>query len=105
MPPVHDPEPVLVDHLRERMVGANAATPGCHGLMGAAVENAIAERLLAAVPPDQIALALSAADTVADRRGRAPARLSYALNGPATTRLVLSARFTRAQTAEPSRCR
>ena len=48
-----------------------ATTPDCHGVMGAVIENAIAERLLAAVAPDQIALALTAADTVADRRGRA----------------------------------
>jgi excisionase family DNA binding protein len=48
-----------------------AATPGCRGVMGAVVERAVAERLLAAVAPDQIALALSAAGAVADRRGRA----------------------------------
>lgn len=47
------------------------ATPGCRGVMGEVVEQAVAERLLAAVAPDQIALALTAADTVADRRGRA----------------------------------
>ena len=46
-------------------------TPGCRGVMGEVVEQAVAERLLAAVAPDQIALALTAADTVADRRGRA----------------------------------
>jgi excisionase family DNA binding protein len=39
--------------------------------MGDLVEQAVAERLLAAVAPDQITLALTAADTVADRRGRA----------------------------------
>ena len=49
----------------------HAATPGCHGVMGEVIETAIAQRLLAAVAPDQIALALTAADTVADRRGRA----------------------------------
>jgi excisionase family DNA binding protein len=48
-----------------------AATPGCRGVMGEAIERAVAERLLAAVAPDQIALALQAADTVTDRRGRA----------------------------------
>jgi DNA invertase Pin-like site-specific DNA recombinase len=46
------------------------ATPGCRGVMGEVVEQAVAERLLAAVAPDQIALALTAADAVADRRGR-----------------------------------
>ena len=48
-----------------------AATPGCRGVMGEAIEHAVAERLLAAVAPDQITVALQAADTVADRRGRA----------------------------------
>ncbi|MGI8729979.1 MAG: recombinase family protein [Solirubrobacteraceae bacterium] len=48
-----------------------AATPGCRGVMGEVIEHAVAERLLAAVAPDQIALALQAADTVTDRRGRA----------------------------------
>ncbi len=48
-----------------------AATPGCRGVMGEVIEHAVAERLLAAVAPDQIALALTAADAVADRRGRA----------------------------------
>jgi len=46
-------------------------TPGCRGVMGDVIEQAVAERLLAAVAPDQITLALTAADTVADRRGRA----------------------------------
>lgn len=48
-----------------------AATPGCRGVMGEVIEQAVVERLLAAVAPDKIALALQAADTVADRRGRA----------------------------------
>jgi hypothetical protein len=47
-----------------------AATPGCRGVMGEAIEHAVAQRLLAAVAPDQIALALIAADTVTDRRSR-----------------------------------
>ncbi|MGH2910061.1 MAG: recombinase family protein [Solirubrobacteraceae bacterium] len=49
----------------------HAATPGCRGVMGAVIDDAIAQRLLAAVAPDQIALALAAADSVADRHGRA----------------------------------
>jgi DNA invertase Pin-like site-specific DNA recombinase len=48
-----------------------AATPGCRGVMGEVIEQAVAQRLLAAVAPEQIALALQAADTVTDRRGRA----------------------------------
>jgi DNA invertase Pin-like site-specific DNA recombinase len=48
-----------------------AATPGCRGVMGEVIEQAVAERLLAAVAPDELALALQAAETVTDRRGRA----------------------------------
>jgi DNA invertase Pin-like site-specific DNA recombinase len=47
-----------------------AATAACAGVMAAPVDRAVAERLLAAVAPEQIALALAAADEVADRRGR-----------------------------------
>ena len=46
-------------------------TPGCRGVIGDVIEQAVAERLLAAVAPDQITLALTAADTVADRATRA----------------------------------
>jgi excisionase family DNA binding protein len=46
-------------------------TPACRGVMGEAIEQAIAERLLAAVAPEQIKLALTAADAVADRATRA----------------------------------
>ena len=38
--------------------------------MGELIERAIAEQLLAAVAPDQITLALTAADAVADRARR-----------------------------------
>lgn len=48
-----------------------AATPGCRGVMGEVIERAVAQRLLAAVAPEQLVLALQAADTVTDRRGRA----------------------------------
>ncbi len=48
-----------------------AATPGCRGVMGAVIEQAVAQRLLEAVAPEKIALALNAADAVTDRRGRA----------------------------------
>jgi len=46
-------------------------TPGCRGVMGEQIEHAVIERLLAAVAPEQIELALQAADTVTDRRSRA----------------------------------
>jgi hypothetical protein len=48
-----------------------AGTSECRSVMGAVIEQAVTERLLAAVAPDQIALALKAADTVTDRRSRA----------------------------------
>jgi DNA invertase Pin-like site-specific DNA recombinase len=46
-------------------------TPACRGVMGAVIEQAVVERLLAAVAPEQIQLALTAADTVTDRATRA----------------------------------
>jgi hypothetical protein len=45
-------------------------TPGCRGVMAAPVDAAVAQRLLAAVTPQEIALALAAADEVVDRRAR-----------------------------------
>ena len=48
-----------------------AGTPGCRSVMSEVIEQAVAQRLLAAVAPDQITLALQAADAVTDRRGRA----------------------------------
>ena len=47
-----------------------AGTPGCRSVMGEAIEQAVVERLLAAVAREQIALALKAADAVTDRRSR-----------------------------------
>jgi DNA invertase Pin-like site-specific DNA recombinase len=49
----------------------DVGAPGCRGVIGEVIEQAVAERLLAAVAPEQIALALKAADTVTDRRSRA----------------------------------
>jgi hypothetical protein len=47
-----------------------ASTPGCRGVMGEQIEQAVAQRLLQAVAPEKIALALQAADAVTDRRSR-----------------------------------
>jgi DNA invertase Pin-like site-specific DNA recombinase len=47
-----------------------AATPACRGVMGEQIEQAVARRLLEAVAPEKIALALKAADAVTDRRSR-----------------------------------
>lgn len=47
-----------------------AATPGCRGVMGEQIEHAVAQRLLEAVAPEKIALALQAADALTDRRSR-----------------------------------
>src|SRR3954451_18493060 len=46
-------------------------TPACRGVMAAVIDQAVSERLLAAVAPDQIELALTAADTVTERATRA----------------------------------
>lgn len=45
-------------------------TPGCRSLVAESVDAAVAKRLLAVVAPNTIALALAAADEVADRRAR-----------------------------------
>jgi hypothetical protein len=46
------------------------ATPTCRSITAATVDDAVAERLLDALNPDEVALALAAADEVADRRVR-----------------------------------
>jgi DNA invertase Pin-like site-specific DNA recombinase len=45
-------------------------TPTCRSIAASTVDTAVAERLLAALNPTEIALALAAADEVADRRHR-----------------------------------
>ena len=45
-------------------------TPGCRSVKATVVDELIARRLLEALAPEQIALALAAADEVADRRAR-----------------------------------
>ena len=44
--------------------------PGCRGVMAATIDAAVAQRVLAVVTPQQITLALAAADEVMDRRAR-----------------------------------
>ena len=46
------------------------ATPTCRSITAATVDDAVAARLLDALNPDEVALALAAADEVADRRAR-----------------------------------
>jgi hypothetical protein len=46
------------------------ATPGCRSVAAATLDEAVAERLLTALNPEEIALALAAATEVADRRAR-----------------------------------
>lgn len=45
-------------------------TPGCRTVLARTVDDAVAKRLLEVVAPDQIALALAAAEEVSDRRAR-----------------------------------
>ncbi|MBV8347476.1 MAG: recombinase family protein [Mycolicibacterium sp.] len=47
-----------------------ATTPTCRSIAAATVDDAVAERLLAALNPHEVALALAAADEVADRHHR-----------------------------------
>ena len=48
----------------------HSKTPGCRAVVASLVDGAVAERLLAAVAPERIALALAAADEVSARRER-----------------------------------
>src|SRR5262249_9761418 len=45
-------------------------TPGCRSVLAAIVDEVVAPRLLQVVAPEEIALALAAADEVADRHAR-----------------------------------
>jgi excisionase family DNA binding protein len=45
-------------------------TPGCRSVKAAGVDELVARRLLAALTPEEIAVAVAAADEVADRRAR-----------------------------------
>jgi excisionase family DNA binding protein len=47
------------------------ATPTCRSVSARAVDDIVAERLLAALNPEEVALAFAAADEVTDRRARA----------------------------------
>ncbi|MHB1920099.1 MAG: recombinase family protein [Acidimicrobiales bacterium] len=46
------------------------ATPTCRSIAASSVDDAVAEALLSALNPDEVALALAAADEVANRRAR-----------------------------------
>ena len=48
----------------------HVATPGCRSVRADTVDDVVADALLAAVTPTQVALALAAADEVTDRRRR-----------------------------------
>ena len=48
----------------------HTTTPGCRSVLAAMVDAVVAQRLLQVVAPEEIALALAAADEVADRRAR-----------------------------------
>ena len=54
-------------------------TPGCRSIMAAMVDAAVAQCLLAAVTPTEIAVALAAADEVVDRRARSTRALELRL--------------------------
>ena len=46
------------------------ATPTCRSITALTIDEAVAERLLEALNPDEVALALAAADEICDRRAR-----------------------------------
>ena len=49
-------------------------TPGCRSVKTVVVDELVARRVLEAMAPEEIALALAAADQVADRRARVKPR-------------------------------
>jgi DNA invertase Pin-like site-specific DNA recombinase len=51
--------------------GDRVATPACRSINAATVDQIVATRLLQVLGPEEVALALAAADEVAERRGRA----------------------------------
>jgi DNA invertase Pin-like site-specific DNA recombinase/predicted DNA-binding transcriptional regulator AlpA len=51
--------------------GDRVATPACRSINAATVDHIVATRLLQVLGPEEVALALAAADEVAERRGRA----------------------------------
>ncbi len=69
MSTLHRPAGSYYDCSRSR--ADHVSTPGCRSVKAAVVDELVARRLLEAVAPEEIALALAAADEVADRRGRA----------------------------------
>jgi DNA invertase Pin-like site-specific DNA recombinase len=74
----------------------HAATPACRVVTAAAVDELIARRLLQALAPQEIALALRAADELQDRRARSDRALQLRSSGPATRPSAPSARSTAA---------
>ncbi len=70
-------------------------TPACRSVAAATVDDAVARMLLDALTPEQVALALSAADDVAAGTSGSAGPPSWPWNGPATTPAGPSARSAR----------
>ena len=68
---VHPLSPRRQRRLRVPRPPGSQATPTCRSVTARAVDDIVAERLLAALNPDEVALAFAAADEVTDRRARA----------------------------------
>ena len=74
----------------------HARTPGCRSIKAAVIDKLVARRVLQALAPQEIALALNAADEVQDRRVRSNRALELRVERAATTPRVPSAPFTSA---------
>jgi hypothetical protein len=57
------------------------ATPTCRSITAVSVDEAVAERLLEALNPEEVPLALAAADEVCDRRARRSRAAKLELGG------------------------
>ena len=69
-------------------------TPGCRSVKAAGVDELVARRLLAALAPEEIALALAAADEVSERRARSDRALQLRVERARYDAVRASARFT-----------
>src|SRR6266540_1444322 len=79
------------------------ATATCRSITAATIDDAVAERLLAALNPDEVALALAAADEIADRRARRSRAAELAVERVRYEAARAERAFPRLRTGEPAR--
>ena len=78
-------------------------TPGCRSVKAAGVDELVARRLLAVLTPEEIAVALAAADEVADRRARSDRALELRVERARYDAARAERAFARLRAGEPPR--